>query len=842
MKKITLLQSAFALIAAFMLALPARAQVASAADLFGTYKFTADVNVTDAGQALKDNFKEECDVKITKCSIGIYDGEIQGLAGATSAQSIYSVDTEKNVIIIRNPNGNGLWGGGLYMSNAEGGYPFAQENPYSDIEYTFDPTTKTITLPNFTLVTCDHANSAATIMVSYTNAKLTLVEAENVNVTDLSGDWHFTAATGGYNTMENSTLPTEWDMTLTATDDTKKAYNISLTLGDFAPLALTATFDGAQLTIPFNETYFDAEQKIGIVNMYGTARPGEITFNMANENLLTLTSGMTIAQDSISPEVKGGYMQWYMAGSAKRESGEVSAFTWEGTYKVKAGSIMKNITDYEYPEEFDMVVAYNADYDIYYITNFLGYDVAGLNYGGISFTLDDKNANKAYIKVGSFLKTIEQGKSYLSLADMNASTASPIEVTRNEDGTFSISDFCVTVMTYNDDWSQKHTFAAFYQNTTATQEVIVPFTWAGTFQFNVQNITVYNDAFEFPNTFEMEVSYLADYDIYLVTKFLGNDVASLNYGGISFTIDENNPNKAEIKTGSYLKTITAGESYLCLMDMNATSTSKISVTRNEDGTITMSDFCVTNMTYDANWNQSHTAAALYTGVTTAAIEEEVKPFSWEGTFNVKAENVTIYNNAFEYPTEFEMEVSYLADYGIYLVTKFFGNDVSALNYGGISFTIDENNPNKAEIKTGSYLKTITAGESYLCLMDMNATSTSKISVTRNEDGTITMSDFCVTNMTYDANWNQSHAAAAFYSGVKAEKGASSIEENVVNTPVLKAWSSNGVIYVAGEAQEIDVYDMSGRIVFSGIASQVNGLNKGLYLVKVKNAVAKVAVK
>ena len=42
MKKFTLLQSAFALIAAFMLALPARAQVASAADLFGTYKFAAD--------------------------------------------------------------------------------------------------------------------------------------------------------------------------------------------------------------------------------------------------------------------------------------------------------------------------------------------------------------------------------------------------------------------------------------------------------------------------------------------------------------------------------------------------------------------------------------------------------------------------------------------------------------------------------------------------------------------------------------------------------------------------------------------------------------------------------
>jgi hypothetical protein len=74
--------------------------------------------------------------------------------------------------------------------------------------------------------------------------------------------------------------------------------------------------------------------------MYGVARPGDITFNMINENTLSLTSGMTIAQDSISPEVKGGYMQWYMAGTAKREGGDVTTDTWEGTYKVKAGDIM----------------------------------------------------------------------------------------------------------------------------------------------------------------------------------------------------------------------------------------------------------------------------------------------------------------------------------------------------------------------------------------------------------------------------------------------------------------------------------------------------------------------
>lgn len=93
------------------------------------------------------------------------------------------------------------------------------------------------------------------------------------------------------------------------------------------------------------------------------------------------------------------------------------------------------------------------------------------------------------------------------------------------------------------------------------------------------------------------------------------------------------------------------------------------------------------------------------------------------------------------------------------------------------------------------------------------------------------------------NWQQQHAAAALYSGVTATSSYATVGiEEIETAPALKAWSANGSIYVDGEAQAIDVYDMSGRVVFSGVASQVNGLSKGLYLVKVKNAVAKVAVK
>ena len=686
MKKFTLLQSAFALIAAFMLALPARAQVASAADLFGTYKFTADVNVTDAGQALKDHFKSECEVVITKCSYNIFDGEIQGLAGANAAQSINAVDVAANTIKITNPNGNGLWGGDLYMSNPEGVYPFGGN--YNDILYTFDPATKTITLPDFTLVTCDHYNSAATIAASFTNVKMTLVQSESIDVTDLSGDWHYTAGKGTYDTMEGSTLPTEWDMTLTATDNSKKAYNISLTLGDFAPLALTATFDGVTLTIPFNEDYFDAEQKIGLVNMYGVARPGTITFNMANENLLTLTSGMTIAQDSISPEVPGGYKQWYLNGSAKRQGEETEKVTWEGTYKIKAGSIMKQLTEFDYPEEFDMVVTYNADYDIY-----------------------------------------------------------------------------------------------------------------------------------------------------LVTEFFGCDVTALNYGGISFKPSTDDPDKAEISTNpAYLKTITAGTSYLTLKDLNLSTASNIVITRLEDGTYTLSDFSITNLIMDASNTPTHNFAAYYQTVT-ATKEETVKPepFSWAGTFTVKGD-VTSYDGN-SYPESFEMEVTYNADYDMYLVTKFFGNDVTALNYGGILLKPSTEDANKAEMNTGGFIGTIEAGKTYYKLFDMNAT-TSPLTLTVNEDGTVSINSFCVSIMDYDT---QETKAVALYNNVTATSSSSSIED-ITAAPALNIWSANGTIYVAGEAQTVEVYDMSGRTVFSGVASQVSGLNKGLYLVKVKNAVAKVAVK
>lgn len=624
MKKCTLIKWTFALVAALFAVIPTNAAVESVADLFGTYKFTSTMTVTEAGESYKDYFKGECDVVITSDSYKIYDGAIQGLAGATlNNQMINGIDTEKKTIKITNPNGNGLWEGGLYMSNAEGIYPFG--GTYSGIEYAYDDATKTITLPDFTLVKCDHATASATIIASFKDVKLTLVQSETIEVVDLTGDWHFTAGKGTYDVMEGSTLPTEFDMTIAATDDTKKNYTVRMKLGDFDQLALEATFDGVKLTIPFNETYFDAENKIGIVNMYGQARPGEIEFNLVNENTLSLYSGMVIAQDSISPEVKGGYLQWYMSGTAAKQGVEAPAVSWDGVYKVKVGSTYVAMENHPVPTEFEMEVQYFPDWGIYLVTKFMDWDVVNLNNGGILFTPSADDPNKAEIATNALLKSLVPGTEYLSLLDMNFSNSSLI-ITRQEDGTYKLDDFCVAYRTYGSE-GQKDALATFCQNVTATKQDAVeepqpePFNWANTFTVNAGNISVYNNAYTYPNNFEMVVEYNEGWQMYLVTKFFGADVTGLNNGGITLTPSVDNPKMATINTNAFLSTIEPGSLYFKMFDMNASNT-PLTVTVNEDGTLSIDDFCVSVY----NWSTNETSvAALYSNVTAIVDYTEEAP-------------------------------------------------------------------------------------------------------------------------------------------------------------------------------------------------------------------------
>ena len=835
MKKLYLLFT----MAALLFTVSANAAVESMADLFGKYKFTATVNVTDAGQSYTEHFKSECDVTIAKCSMGIYDGEIVGLAGAEGApQSISGFDLTAKTIKIGNPNGGGntpVWSGGVYMSNAEGVYPFAGN--FNDILYTFDPETKTITLPDFTMVSVNHGAMTAIVLATFTNAKLTLVESESIDVTDLSGDWHFTAGKGTYDVMENSTLPTEWDMTLTAKDDSKKNYDISLKLGEFAPLALTAKFDGVTLTIPFDETsYFDFENKIGIVNMYGVARPGEITFNMVNENQLSLTSGMTIAQDSISPEVPGGYMQWYMSGSAKKDGADAPAFTWPGTYTLKSGSF--NVFDggSDFAAESELVVEYNAEWGIYLVTKFLGYDVVSINYGGIDFEPSATDPNVAHIKLqsaygGSMYVKSAEGVFY-KLVDANGGTES-LELKSNGDGTFSLSPFFVVKGEYG---KESDYVAGFDQNVLTKQEETKPIEWPGTYTLKSDNFQVFDGGSDFAAESEMTIEYNAEWGIYLVTKFLGYDVVNINYGGIDFEPSATDPNVAHIKLQSayggsmYVKS--AEGVFYKLVDANG-GTESLELKSNGDGTFSLSPFFVVKGEYG---KESDYVAGFDQNVLTK--QEETKPIEWPGTYTLKSDNFQVFDGGSDFAAESEMTIEYNAEWGIYLVTKFLGYDVVNINYGGIDFEPSATDPLASSILLQSayggsmYIKSV-EGVFYK-LVDEQGGATA-LELKSNGDGTFSLSPFFVVKGEYG---KETTYVAGFSQNVVTKGTSTDITAVETNDNIQVV---NGEV-VLSEAQPVVVYDFGGRVVFEGTTSHINGLANGMYVVKTPSAVMKVVIK
>ena len=70
---------------------------------------------------------------------------------------------EKNAFAVSNPNGNnyGVFTGGIYYSEADGKYPFG-ETPLGALVFTYDPDTKNITVPDFTIIgDCDGQQAPA---------------------------------------------------------------------------------------------------------------------------------------------------------------------------------------------------------------------------------------------------------------------------------------------------------------------------------------------------------------------------------------------------------------------------------------------------------------------------------------------------------------------------------------------------------------------------------------------------------------------------------------------------------------------------------------------------------
>ena len=181
------------------MAINATAQVSSVADLFGKYRFTADVEFSEAGNSYKSALSGDCDATIEED--GTYIAKIVGFAGSQTQQNINAISTEQNMLKVLNLNNPALWSNGLMLANENGDNPYGvwdseagewAVESYGPVYYTFDPATKEISIPDFTVITLSSYTAAkGTVIAKYTNVKMTLVEATTVVIADVSGDWNF---------------------------------------------------------------------------------------------------------------------------------------------------------------------------------------------------------------------------------------------------------------------------------------------------------------------------------------------------------------------------------------------------------------------------------------------------------------------------------------------------------------------------------------------------------------------------------------------------------------------------------------------------------------------------
>ena len=456
-----------------LFALPAKAQVASLADLFGKYQFTADMVVTSGMEAKAEQLSANCEAVIE--SDPIYDAHIVGFAGSTETMYINAISTEKEMIKVTNRNNPQLFDG-LYLSDETGRYPYAIWEGGTEVEpavgalyMSYNPTTKEITIPDFTVVTCDHANSKATVVATFTNAKMTLVEEEVIEVADLSGSWHATPL-GTWGSNSESTIAGEYDFVLTKTGEDNKNYSAELTIAGFNTVTLPATFDGVTLSIQATNVVLD--ETTGATIYYNGSTDYAFTFTFASENVLSMSTPLCIAvptqaeDENGEPIVKYEMQQWYMDGSAKRGSDEPEVtFSWAGTWTVKA---TENIG--QTPAEFTMVIEKVDDYQggfYYCIKEFMGNNTYNLNYGGFEL-IPAADGKSATITSSCIVKSLGEGN-YSYIYDANMGT-DPINVTVNADGTLSIDNFSIATNAYGAAAADAQ-ITAYYVDVTASKGV-----------------------------------------------------------------------------------------------------------------------------------------------------------------------------------------------------------------------------------------------------------------------------------------------------------------------------------------------------------------------------------
>ncbi|MBR1947752.1 MAG: hypothetical protein IKA35_06730 [Bacteroidaceae bacterium] len=643
----------FVMLLCFMtLAVKANAQAEGMIDLYGKWAFTATVETTALAADYEGRFAAESEVVITKDPNGNYEAEISGFAGGSGTFYPQTFDAATQILHIL--NAPYVWGSGLSMSFAEGGYPYATGNFYSELEWTYDDATKTLTIPDFTIVAnLDHSAETAETVAKFTNCKMVLVEAEYVEIPNIAGDWDY-APVDGY-VYNDSTFAKTFTMSLAATDDTNKAYSATITFGDYEPFTLPATFDGLMLTIPFDSLYLDVENKYRFgVATPGDERTGAFTFQYQSETSLMQYDRIYVRQDSVLIETEkvdeetgetyiesvwgNPIIQRLNWGYATRESEATKGFSWAGKYNVSSTVILADkelaATFGEWPSEFQMVIEEKTP-GSFYLTEFMGRDLYNANWGACAISPADDNKSATLSLDQSWgkllLESLGDGE-YLQMFD-GMGTLNPITFTLNDDGTITIDPVFIQNTIY--DASHPANPVVFFQDMTAVKEV-EKFEWASGY-FLTADVEVFDTTREWPSEFVAKIEYNEGWGLYLLTEFFNYDnITSLCYGANSLTIADDTQSATYGKTGGYI----GGKNplYYNIYDKNE-STTALNFTVNEDGTVSMDDFILFVTDYDGSGvavkGALYTNVVLTKGDTTAvdSVVEEVAPVV-EGIFDL----------------------------------------------------------------------------------------------------------------------------------------------------------------------------------------------------------------
>ena len=587
----------------------AKAKVSSMAELFGKYKFTATVEVTEAGQAFQEYFAAESEVIITKDAANMFEAQITGFAGAkgSEAMKVNAFSEEKQMFKVNNPSGNGwgVFGNGIYYSEADGKYPFG-DVALGALYFTISEDAQTITVPDFTLVgNCNFDNSTCDVLAKFTNVKMVLLESEAINIPDISGNWKVTGGTGDYDTMQGSVLPTEYTMTLEQNGNAN-AYKATISIEGIAPFTLDATFDGNTLVIPFDNVLIDEANAYYLADMNGNLT-GKFSFTYSSEKAMPAGSPLVIV-------AKGGetnnYVQWWMNGSAKKQA-DAPAFSWAGKFKMTVGSLLDFSGGADsFPTESDFEITYYEVIDAYYLTSILGCNVGNVNNGGLKLTISDEDPTVAEISLtgpygAAYLKSSDDNSVWYKMVDANGGQT-PLTLKRNDDGTFTLSNFFIVKGAYG----AENNYVASVQDITIQGEAPVVYTWDGTYEATA-TVTKYVDG-DYPTTFPIVIDPETEYGQF-ITTFITEDAKAANYGGIRLTPSADDANKAEMATDKFVKTVEPGVKYWKIYDMNG-STSPLSLTRNADGTVSISTFSLFEISFDAEWNEVKKCLAMYENV------------------------------------------------------------------------------------------------------------------------------------------------------------------------------------------------------------------------------------